>query len=354
MDWRAAGPIPSTWRWLPLATVPRMAGIDTQQGMKTGRGLEEWPRRLSALLGTSLIVPVLGEFIIALINNERFNVSRALIFVVILGGCALALLSSRMRNLSLRLAMAVFLIIAGVATVAFGFLLAVKPDVVNDDTVSDVVGIITLSVGLFILCAGLLLLHDQRTAPARRPSTPAADGAGTTPGSSPNHVVLRRFGPYRAEAYDGVVDLCRNRLNARDLHYVAYYANQQPVFRLDVLNDPALARFSGLVGAEERRTSYERHGRTIHRMMAKLNAEFRSLDSGTLIRLVLDVERGALYYYAVHSETERFLVGVTLDQDMVHVTDRKLQTLVDDIRHHMGHPRIPELERQSGPERTAT
>jgi hypothetical protein len=80
--------------------------------------------------------------------------------------------------------------------------------------------------------------------------------------------------------------------------------------------------------------------------MAKLNSEFRALDSGTLIRLVLDVERGALYYYVVHSESERFLVGVTLDQDMVHVTDRKLQTLVDDIRHHLGHPRITELERQ--------
>ena len=80
-------------------------------------------------------------------------------------------------------------------------------------------------------------------------------------------------------------------------------------------------------------------------IIAKLNAEFRNMDSGALIRLVLDVERGALYYYVVHSESERFLIGVTLDQDMVHVTDRKLQVLVDDIRHHMGHPRITELEK---------
>lgn len=303
----------------------------------------EWPKRLSALVGTSLIVPIIGEFAIALINNEQFNLTRALVFVGILGGCALALLSTRLRNISLRLAMAVFLIVAGVGTAAFGFLLAVDPEIVHNDTVSDVVGIITLSVGLFILCAGLLLLYDQRstTAIAEDLDTPDADHVST----EPNHVVLRRFGPYRAEAYDGIVDLCRQRLSPKDLHYVAYYVKRQPIFRVDVLNDPALARFHGVATTEDRRAGYERHGRTIDRMMGKLNAEFRMMDSGALIRLVLDVERGALYYYVVHSESERFIVGVTLDQDMVHVTDRKLQTLVDDIRHHMGHPRITELEK---------
>ena len=33
----------------------------------------EWPKRLSALLGTSLIVPIIGEFAVAMINNEPFN-----------------------------------------------------------------------------------------------------------------------------------------------------------------------------------------------------------------------------------------------------------------------------------------
>jgi hypothetical protein len=303
----------------------------------------EWPKRLSALLGTSLIVPIVGEFAIAIINNEQFNLTRSLVFIGILGGCALGLLSGRLRAMSLRLAMAVFLIAAGFGTVTFGFLLAVNPDVIHDDTAADVVGIVTLSVGLFILCAGVLLLYDQRsvTTIAEDLDTPdPVEVAGS------NHVVLRRFAPYRAEAYDGIVDLCRRRLSAKDLHYVAYYANKQPVFRVDVLNDPVLSRFYGLVGAEERREAYERHGRTVDKLMARLNTEFRTLDSGSLIRLVLDVERGALYYYVVHSESERFLVGVTLDQDMVHVADGKLQVLVDDIRHHMGHPRITELERR--------
>lgn len=304
----------------------------------------EWPKRLSALLGTSLIVPIIGEFAIAIINNERFNLTRALVFVAILGGCALGLLSTRLRRMSLRLAMAVFLIAAGLATVTFGFLLAVNPDVIHDDTAADVVGIVTLSVGLFILCAGLLLLYDQRTATP----TIAGDLGTAEPEqvTESNHLVLRRFAAYRAESYDGIVDLCRKRLNARDLHYLAFYVQKQLVFRADVLSDPALARFYGLVGAEERRAVYERHGRTVDKLMAKLNADFRALDSGALIRLVLDVERGALYYYVVHSESDRFVVGVTLDQDMVHVTDRKLQVLVDDIRHYLGHPRITELERQ--------
>jgi hypothetical protein len=303
----------------------------------------EWPRRLSALLGTSLIVPILGEFAIALINNERFNLPRALVFVTILGGCALTLLSAKLREMSLRLAMAVFLIVAGVATVTFGFLLAVDPDVIHGDTAADVVGIITLSVGLFILCAGLLLLYDQRTATV---ALNGAEPAEQKEVAESNHVVLRRFALYRSESYDGIVDLCRARLSARDLHYVAYYVNKQPVFRVDVLHDPALSRFYGIVGAEERREAYEKHGRTIDKLMTRLNVEFRTLDSGALIRLVLVVERGALYYHVVHSESDRFLIAVTLDQDMVHTTDAKLALLVDDIRHHLGHPRLTELERR--------
>lgn len=302
----------------------------------------EWPKRLSALLGSSLIIPVVGEFAIALINSERFNLGRALVFVGILGGCAIGLLSTKLRQLSLRLAIAVFLIVAGVAGVAFGFLLAVIPDLLHDDTVADITGIVTVSAGLFILCAGLLLLYDHRPGETLDEAASAATDTAGIPGG---HVVLRRFPAYRAEACDGIVDLCRRRLDAADLHYLAFYVDKQPVFRLDVLNDPALGRFYGMVGPEERRTAYERHGRTVEAMMTKLNNEFRGMDSGALIRLVLDVERGALYYYVVHSESGRFVIAVTLDQDMVHVTDRKLQVLVDDIRHYLGHPRMTELER---------
>jgi hypothetical protein len=305
----------------------------------------EWPKRLSALVGTSLIVPIIGEFAIAIINNEKFNVGRALVFVGILGGCALALLSAKLRQMSLRLAMAVFLIAAGVATVAFGFLLAVQPALIQDDTVADVVGIVTLSIGLFILCAGLLLLYDQRSATTIADDlASAAAEQSTVEGDGSSHVVLRRFDTYRAEACDGIVDLCRARLHVDDLHYVAYYVKKQPVFRLDVLNDPALARFHGLVGPEERRAGYEKHTRVIDRLMTKLNADFRTMDTGALVRLVLDVERGALYYLVVHSESDRFVVGVTLDQDMIHETDRKLQVLIDDIRSYLGHPRVTELE----------
>lgn len=301
----------------------------------------EWPKRLSALLGSSLIIPVVGEFVIAVINGERFNLGRALVFVGILGGCAIGLLSTKLRQLSLRLAMAVFLIVAGVAGVAFGFLLAVTPDLLHDDTVADVTGIVTVSAGLFILCAGLLLLYDQRSAETIDEAAATADPAGISGG----HVVLRRFPPYRAEACDGIVDLCRRQLDAADLHYLAYHVDRQPVFRLDVLNDPSLGRFHGMIGPEERRIAYERHGRTVESMMTRLNSEFRGMDSGALVRLVLDVERGALYYHVVHSESGRFVIAVTLDQDMVHVADRKLQTLVDDIRHYLGHPRMTELER---------
>jgi hypothetical protein len=61
---------------------------------------------------------------------------------------------------------------------------------------------------------------------------------------------------------------------------------------MDLLDDPDLGRFHEIVSPESRRASYDKHGRTLDRLMAKLNADFREMDSGVLIRLVLDVERG--------------------------------------------------------------
>lgn len=309
--------------------------------------MNSWTRKLAALLTGSLLLPIGGEVAASIIKGDQFNVARAGISVAVIGVAAMALAFARPRQIPARVVMSVFLIVAGLGTAAFGFLLTATPEVIQDGFVSDVVGAAALCVGLFILSAGVLLLSEHRKSlplealalvgDAEPPPIPIQ--------LAPGHVKVTKFSGYRAESHDRVVEIVRRKMSVKDLHYLAYYVNRTCVFRMDLLDDPDLGRFHEIVNPDSRRASYDKHGKALDRMMAKLNTDFRELDSGVLIRLVLDVERGAIYYFLVHQESGRFLVGVTLDQDMVHVTDGKLADLVDDIRVHIGAPRIPELER---------
>lgn len=114
--------------------------------------------------------------------------------------------------------------------------------------------------------------------------------------TDPAHLSIRHCQDYVPDLHDGILRLCRHALDPADLHYLAFYVRKRPVFRVDVLDHPTLRRFHGIVPSMARRATYDRNGRLLDRMMSKLNAEFRSLDSRVLVRLVLDVERGATYY----------------------------------------------------------
>ena len=151
--------------------------------------------------------------------------------------------------------------------------------------------------------------------------------------------VLWKYDGYRPPAHDPIVELCRQAVNAADLHFLAYYGRGSCVFHLDVLEDPALGRFVEVLTADDRRAQYTSHGNVVPELLAGLGPSLREMDSGGLIRVVLDVERGALYHFVVDQGTDRYLVAATLDQDMVYVTDAKLSALTDEIRHHLGHPR---------------
>jgi hypothetical protein len=65
--------------------------------------------------------------------------------------------------------------------------------------------------------------------------------------------------------------------------------------------------------------------------MSKLNVCARRLDGGILIRTVLDVEQGALYYYRI--DRNGYLTGITMDRSRVLVTDEKLRRLTNEIGH---------------------
>ncbi|WP_125774034.1 hypothetical protein [Antribacter gilvus] len=168
----------------------------------------------------------------------------------------------------------------------------------------------------------------------RRRTSPLGEPGPSTPKKIDVHPFVR-YGPET----EGLVDLFTERLDATDLHYLVYYARGKAVFRVDMLDDPSVSGMLGLTGAEGRRAAYERQGEDLRALVATMDADFDEIDSGRLMRVVLDVEKGALYYFVVHAESQRAVVGVTLGQHAVVDTDVEMQRLVDDVRGYLGYAR---------------
>jgi len=296
-----------------------------------------WTRRLAAILVGSLVVPVAVEFVLALIKGESYNLGRAATVVGVVGLISLLLYLSRPSAFTFRLSMAVFLLAAGIMLALYGFLVASIDQLFSGRIAHSAVGAISVCIGLIVGSIGVYALGE---AWRQQPPTAAVPDQAQPPKS----VSVKRFVPYRPEAHQHLVEACRARLSPDDLHYVAFYAGHECVFRVDIFDDPALGTFHGLVEASARRAAYDAQGPAVEEALESFNRTYRDLDVGILIRLVLDVERGAVYYFTIDRDTGRYLLAVTLDQEQVHHTDTKVARLVDDLRHALGFPRMTELE----------
>jgi hypothetical protein len=259
-------------------------------------------------------------------------------------GCAVALVALivGVRSQVVRLGTCVtfFLGLFGFAAAVLGVDLVIGPARVGTEATTEVAGALALVGGVFVFCTGLYLRPDV--------DRPSALRAG------PRHVaeerfrlgdadaVLRRFRGFGAGT-NRLVDVCRPCVTTEHLHFVAYHVDGECRFYLDVLEDPAVERFFDQVTPDGRREHYLQQARYLNRLMVGLNDSFREIDAGILIRVVLDVERGALYYYWI--DERRFVIGVTLDQEMVDKADRTMVRVVDGIRVSLGHRRIGDLER---------
>ena len=113
-----------------------------------------------------------------------------------------------------------------------------------------------------------------------------------------------------------------------------------------MLDDADLRHFFHETSPEERRDGYLKIGRQLEWLGHRLGPQLRTMEGGTVIRTVVDVERGALYHYWV--DRGRYLIGVTLDQRKVDIADDKLARLVDMIR---GHFTLPPINQRLPPER---
>jgi hypothetical protein len=141
-------------------------------------------------------------------------------------------------------------------------------------------------------------------------------------------VLLVKF-PSFQPTDEEVVDLCRASLNPQDLHFVAYYVDGRCRFHLDVLDNKDLNRFFRRDNPAERRLIYERTGRQLWWTLSRLNTYLSRLGGGILIRTVLDVEEGGIFYYWIGKNV--YLVGITLHQMRVLDVDEKLRQLANTI-----------------------
>jgi hypothetical protein len=119
-------------------------------------------------------------------------------------------------------------------------------------------------------------------------------------------------------------------LDPEDLQYVAVVRDDEIVMHRDVFDHPAARRFFRAKHTPERRRRFYREfvprlGFYSRRITGLTNAAI----GGGLHRLVLDVRWGAMYFYRIDLRT--YLVGITLNQEAVVVSDLKTEWLRESL-----------------------
>jgi hypothetical protein len=129
---------------------------------------------------------------------------------------------------------------------------------------------------------------------------------------------------------DKIKDACRDALDARDVHLVGIYRRGEPLWRADILEHSALAPFFQRVTPAMRRRGYDRLTRQVNLQSRRIRQLLTQVRSERLMRMVLDVARGAVYVLPLGDD--RLLVAVTLVQSQVDMADQKVRLLHKHIR----------------------
>lgn len=195
-----------------------------------------------------------------------------------------------------------------------GFTLAPVPDGVRLTAVPEVQAADETMAGLVLRLRRRLGLGSQNPGgfePADRPSSdrsvPVVEGP----------VDRAEYGPIEAA------------VDPADLHLVAFKSPYADELVVDRLGHPLLSRFFGLTTVESRRKFYRDLARELPKTAGQAGRLVRASLDGALLRLVLDVEQGAVYCYRMSAG--HYLIGVTLDQTQVATAEEKLARLALDL-----------------------
>jgi hypothetical protein len=280
-----------------------------------------------------------GYHVMWLLAGTRYDILSLIVMVAATVVTVVAVLMARLLGVSRSSGTKAFLFGAGFLATGFAVTLYLGKVAVNVNDVTRVVSVVALALGLLTIVAASGLHQEEE--PVTNHPKHVEQREIALPGGT-GHALVRTFRNYGGRGIDRILAAAETQISTADLHYVAYHVDGLCQFSIDVMDRPDILTDDKVTG-DQRRAQYLRHGIKLNRLMVGLNNEFRSIDSGILLRVVLDVERGALYYFWV--DESRFLIGVTLDQSQVHKADAKMVHLVDAVRPLLGHKRIEDLNR---------
>lgn len=130
------------------------------------------------------------------------------------------------------------------------------------------------------------------------------------------------------DAQDSALPLLRSAVHHDDLHFLALVRNRELAVAADQFSHPRLRTPVGAILPSARRKFYCDLARELAYTASQQARLLRSIVGGSLLRLVLDVEQGAVYYYP---RDDAYLVGVTLYQRQVNRSDRKVALLIPQL-----------------------
>jgi hypothetical protein len=143
-----------------------------------------------------------------------------------------------------------------------------------------------------------------------------------------------RAQPASRSAGTGANPVLSRALRPEGLHYLAYYRGDGSGGRsapevVDIFERPDLRQFFRATTPEHRRGRYHRLGTLLPGVMRRMNESLRAVLRGELVRVVLDVEQGAVYFHTLPDAG--FLLGVTLDQNFVAVSDDQMSRTAKEL-----------------------
>jgi hypothetical protein len=292
------------------------------------------------------VSPAPFEFVMGVVRRDNYDFRR----LEIIGGVlvVLAILVAVFRKRywwNVQSIVGYYVILAGLATTAFGVAATFWGNALwgaagSTDTVKLTVSTLAPAMGVAMTLGGVLLVRDRVTRARADLETPLPATIAQARRSARHPSSAWEAPSFRDRPGQGnrrLVEIVQRQLDVKDLHLLAFFDNDGACqFYADLLDDDGLANRVRR-DSRELRMSYVAHGRHVRALVGRLDRRLADLDTGRLVRVVLDVERGALFYY--HLGTVGFLVGVTLIQDRVDPTDWKMSDLANEfLKEHGGRP----------------
>jgi hypothetical protein len=305
------------------------------------------PRRklddYTKLLITLFLVPAPFEIAVGIVKREQYDYRRLVIIGATLAGLAVLLAVLRRRTWWYpQVIVGYYVLAVGLVVTGGGIAATVWSDAIRALTrwssgAEVAVTALAPSLGILLVASGIYLVRDRRkraTAELDTPLPDRIDRPRTVPLNRRTSAVWTSDDPTRQRGRDTLVGVAQGYLDVQNLHYVAYFSRSGECdFYVDLFDDDALALLAtGDTGL--RRANYARHGRHIRHLITKLDGRLSDLHTGRLVRVVLDVEKGAILYYDLGNQG--FLVGVTLDQRQVDPADWKMSDLANAILRAFG------------------